>query len=71
VVIDNLDVDRAGRAFGPLKADPPLVIDTDAVFALPIALQIFQPVAGSALDYGSRIVGEAVVRSTTRAQASS
>jgi len=41
VVIDNLDVDRAGRAVGPLKADPPLVIDTDAVLALPIALQSF------------------------------
>jgi hypothetical protein len=46
VVIDNFDVDRAGRAFGPLKADPPLVIDPDAVLALSIALQSFQPVAG-------------------------
>jgi hypothetical protein len=25
VIIDNLDIDRAGRAFRPFKADPPLV----------------------------------------------
>jgi len=46
MVIDNFDVDRAGCAVGPLKANPPLVIDTDAILALPIALQCFQPVAG-------------------------
>ena len=45
MVIDNLDVDRAGRAVGPLKANPPLVIDAGAVLAMPIALQCFQPVA--------------------------
>jgi hypothetical protein len=38
MVIDNLDIDWAGRAVGPLEADPPLVIDADAVLALPIAL---------------------------------
>jgi len=25
MIIDNLDIDRAGRTFGPFKADPPLV----------------------------------------------
>ena len=30
MVIDNLDVDRTRRTSGPFKADPPLVIDTDA-----------------------------------------
>jgi hypothetical protein len=45
VVIGNLDVDWTGCAMGPLKADSPLVVDTDAVLALPISLQGFQPVA--------------------------
>jgi hypothetical protein len=46
MVIDNFDIDRARRVVGPFKADPPLVIDPDAVLALPIALQCFQPIAG-------------------------
>jgi hypothetical protein len=46
VVINNLDVARTGRPFGPLKADPPLVIDPDAILALPMTLQCFQSVAG-------------------------
>jgi hypothetical protein len=45
VVIDNLDIDWAGRAMAPLKTDPPLVVDADAMLTLPIALQCFQPVA--------------------------
>ena len=31
VVINDLDIDRAERSFGPFKANPPLVIDADAV----------------------------------------
>ena len=46
MVIDNFDIDWAGRAVRPFKANPPLVIDTDAVLALPVALECFQPVAG-------------------------
>ena len=46
MVIDNLDIDRARRATRPLKADPPLLVDTDPVLALPIALESFQLVAG-------------------------
>src|SRR6516225_8531105 len=45
MVINNLNIDRAGRAAGPLKTDPPLIVDADAVLALPIALEGFQPVA--------------------------
>src|SRR6266700_4012213 len=44
VIIDDLDIDRAGRAVRPLEADPPLVIDADAILTLPITLQRFQPV---------------------------
>jgi len=36
VVIDNLDIDWTGRAMGPLKTDPPLVVDADAILTLPI-----------------------------------
>jgi hypothetical protein len=46
MIIDNLNVDRAWRAFGPLEANPPLVIDADAVLSLPVSLQGLQPVAG-------------------------
>ena len=42
VVIDNFDIYRPGRAIGPLKADSPLVVDADAVLALPIAQGFFQ-----------------------------
>jgi hypothetical protein len=45
VVIGNFDIDWTGCAMGPLKADSQLVVDTDAVLALPIAFQCFQPVA--------------------------
>jgi hypothetical protein len=48
VVNDDLDVDRAGRDFGSLKADPPLVIDTDAVLALPIAFRASSLLPGRA-----------------------
>ena len=44
MVIDNFNVVRI--AITPDEAQPPLVIDADAVLALPIALQCFQPVAG-------------------------
>jgi hypothetical protein len=46
MVINNLDIDRAGRATWPLKTDPPLVVDADAVLALAFAPQGFQPIAG-------------------------
>jgi hypothetical protein len=52
MVIDDLDIDRARRALRPLKANPPLIVDADAVLALPIALKRFQPVATD----GSKIV---------------
>ena len=46
MIINNLDIDGAGGAFGPFKANPPLVVDADAVSALSVALEGFQPVAG-------------------------
>src|SRR5437016_5880741 len=46
VIIDNLDVCRASRSVRPLKEDAPLIIHADAVLALAIACQRFEPVAG-------------------------
>src|SRR6185503_9922417 len=46
VIIDNLDVRRARRSVRPLKADAPLIVNPDAVLALAIAFQRFEPVAG-------------------------
>ena len=44
MVIDNLHVMRAVRF--PAKADPPLVVDPDAVLSLAPALQRLKAVAG-------------------------
>jgi hypothetical protein len=43
VVVRDLDV--VGVTTPPSEADPPLVIDPDAVLPLPITAQSFQPVA--------------------------
>src|SRR5262245_39052423 len=45
MIVHDLDVDRSRRALRPLKANPPLVIDADAVLALTVAVQSFQTVA--------------------------
>src|SRR5258708_1026070 len=46
VIIDDLDVRRAGRSIRPFKTDAPLIVDPDSVLTLPIALQRFEPVTG-------------------------
>jgi hypothetical protein len=45
VVINDVDIDRAWRSFGPFKANPPLVIDADAVLPLPVTIESFKPIA--------------------------
>ncbi len=46
VVIHDLDIDRAGRSFGPFNANPPLVIDADAaVLSLAVTIEGFKPIA--------------------------
>jgi hypothetical protein len=45
MVIDNLDIRRAGGALRPFKANPPLIVDADAVLALSISSQHFKTVA--------------------------
>jgi hypothetical protein len=43
VIIDDLDFEGVGTL--PLEADPPLIVDPDAVLAGPVALQALQSVA--------------------------
>lgn len=44
MVVHDFDVNRASA--GPFEADPPLVVDADAVLAGSGALEGFEPVAG-------------------------
>lgn len=55
VVVDDLDIERVGRA--PDEADTPLLIDADAVLTSAIALERFEPVA-----WGHAKVGEGLGR---------
>src|ERR1039458_3008281 len=50
VVVHNLDVIRI--AFAPVKADPPAVVDPNAVLTGPVALQRLQPVAPNGAQIG-------------------
>jgi hypothetical protein len=43
VVVDDFDIFRA--SFSPSKADPPLVVDPDAVLPDPVAAKRFQAIA--------------------------
>jgi hypothetical protein len=40
VIVGDLDVDRPVRALGPLEADPPLVVDADAVLAFAVTAHV-------------------------------
>jgi hypothetical protein len=56
VVIDNLDV--AGVAFIPLKTDPPLIVQADAVLASAISAEFLQVVSrrnSEIIEYRRRI----------------
>jgi len=45
MVVNNLDIRGAGSPSQPLKADPPLVIDANAVLTFSIPFQCFESVA--------------------------
>jgi hypothetical protein len=45
MIIRYLHVRRALRAVRPFKANPPLIIDSDAVLTLPIPFYLFKAVA--------------------------
>src|SRR6516164_3424334 len=46
VIVNYLDIRRTGRICGPFKANPPTVIDANAVLTLAVSLQCLQTVAG-------------------------
>lgn len=46
VIIRDLDVDRFRLLFRPLEADTPLIINPDAVLALSVSAECFEPVPG-------------------------
>ena len=46
MIVCYLDINRPWRATRPREANPPLVIDADAVLVPPAALEDLQPVAG-------------------------
>src|SRR3990172_2811406 len=48
VILHDFDTDRPGRTVWPLKTDPPLVVDANAVLALPVAAERFEAVARQA-----------------------
>ena len=46
MIIDDFNVFGALRSIVPDETDPPLVVDTNTVFAFPIAVQGFKTVTG-------------------------
>jgi len=44
VIVDALDVARTLPTLRPLKTDPPLIIDTDAVLTLSVSFECLKPV---------------------------
>jgi hypothetical protein len=44
VVVDDLHI--LCTCIGPTEADPPLLVDSDAVLAFPVSFQLLQTVAG-------------------------
>src|SRR5436190_13885557 len=48
VIVHDFDIDRPGRTVWPLEADPPLVVDANAVLALPVATECFESIAWQA-----------------------
>src|SRR5687767_4956728 len=50
VVIDDLD--QFDAAVAPHETDAPLIVDPNAVLALPIALESFEAVAGRCCQFG-------------------
>jgi hypothetical protein len=58
MVIDDLVYDLPWRTAWPLEANPPLIVDADAVLALTFTVKRFQPIAaegGEVLQAGCRL----------------
>jgi hypothetical protein len=44
MVVDDLDINGSGRAFGPFETNPPLIIYADAVLTQPITPERLEPI---------------------------
>jgi hypothetical protein len=53
VIVDDLDVERV--AVIPVEADPPLIIDPDAMLTLPISREFFQAIPRRHFEVAQRI----------------
>jgi hypothetical protein len=51
MVVNDLDIRRTWRAFRPLEADSPLVIDADTVLPGSVTFERFQPIASQGAEY--------------------
>jgi len=53
VIVDDLDVERV--AVIPAEADPPLIIDSDAMLTLPISREFFQAIPRRHFEVAQRV----------------
>jgi hypothetical protein len=44
MIVDNFNVQRTRRTFGPPETNPPLIVDPNGELASAVALERFQPV---------------------------
>jgi hypothetical protein len=54
VIVNDFYVGRPGRSVSPLKANPPLVVDADAVLAPAVATQCLELVARQGREVAER-----------------
>ena len=45
MIINNLNIDWSRRSLRPLEANPPLIINADAILALTVVFERFEAVA--------------------------
>ena len=57
VIINNLYVGRSRRSAKPFKANPPLIVNANAVLALTVTAQCFKPVARKSGEITERSSG--------------
>ena len=51
MVIHDFNIARALVAFGPLEANPPLVVDADAELALAISTELLEAIASRGVEF--------------------
>src|SRR5690348_10976964 len=54
VIVNDLHVRRSWRSSRPLEANPPLLVDSNAVLPQPVALERLEPVSGQRRQISQR-----------------